>query len=118
MKTKIFSVCMLLFCIWLTTSDEDRPCLNVERSYNVRLGWYVLQGELETVQAFQNDLYGCKDPIKSKRAERDPFGFGGDVGVQSCPALKPFLAGCPSSRYTGNLPWRMSNRLTMFATNI
>lgn len=62
------------------------------------------EGERRVMALFQEDPYGCQEPLSSKRAERDPFAEGG-YSPDRCPDMASILLWCGPDLYTGSLPW-------------
>ncbi|THH18166.1 hypothetical protein EW146_g2772 [Bondarzewia mesenterica] len=92
-----------------------------EELHRVALRWsaadleYVglsLGGTMEEQEAYEGepysaDLYGCHQPLSTKRASRNPHGRIHAYHT-SAPELRGLLEWCPASRasvFTGALPW-------------
>ena len=58
---------------------------------------------------YEHDPYGCHDAeLRTKRSARNPFRRTLSF-ARGCPALAPLLDRCPTSLYTGALPWVRAN---------
>jgi hypothetical protein len=69
----------------------------------------ALDGEAETLAAFETDPYGCSGDLAAKRMERDPFAEGGYSGAE-CPAMDELLMHCGPEAFSGPLPWDTQQR--------
>jgi hypothetical protein len=62
------------------------------------------QGEVQALQAFQEDPYGTHGVLDDKRVERNPF-CRYHPYASSCPELNGVLRHRGPERHTGSLPW-------------
>jgi hypothetical protein len=60
--------------------------------------------EASTIPQFAKDPYGCRPPLSTKRASRNPFGQAHPYAAQ-CPELADLLAYCGPDLYPRPLPW-------------
>lgn len=89
--------------------DLHRAALSYPSSTFTYIGTEALthaasDGESSVVSLFQKDPYGCKQPLSSKRMERDPFAEGG-YAPDRCPEVVGLLDWCGPGIYTGPVPW-------------
>ncbi|KAJ3390667.1 hypothetical protein HDU92_000335 [Lobulomyces angularis] len=60
-----------------------------------------------SVLPFQNDLYGCRDPLSRKKKNRNPFKRVSNPYKETCPELRTLFEYCPEDNlpFKGILPW-------------
>ncbi|KAL0097316.1 hypothetical protein J3Q64DRAFT_1693730 [Phycomyces blakesleeanus] len=67
---------------------------------------WITGEELNSYGPFQNDIYGCRDGLRQKKLDRNPFRRR-NAYRYSCPALVDLLNHCPTNNkiFDGPLPW-------------
>jgi hypothetical protein len=77
----------------------------------------AVNGELEVLRSFGNDIYGCSDPgLSTKREKRNPFKRTIPYEL-SCPELKGLFNWCGPDLYSDPLPWSVSTIIPPHVSN-